>query len=277
VGTPQVDETDSLASFADMSINDRYVIEAVLGRGGMGTVYLARDLTLDREVALKLHRATGDDAVGRSARLHREAMAMAKLAHPNVVTVFEVATVEDRLYVAMEYVKGETLRGWLAAQPRTWRAIVAMLLETGQGLAAAHAAGLVHRDFKPENVLVGDDGRPRVGDFGLARVGAAPPSVRLPRSIDADVRPDGPTALAVPSTTAVGTPPRVPRHESPALGAPMTQTGRTLRSVRVLRGRVGVSVRQASVHGRDAGRARGRDPHAQAAATGANRSADARA
>src|SRR5690606_8423654 len=78
----------------------------------------------------------------------------------------------DRMYVAMEYVRGETLRGWLAATKRSWREIIEMLLKTGAGLAAAHAAGLVHRDFKPENVLVGEDGRPRVSDFGLARVGA---------------------------------------------------------------------------------------------------------
>ncbi len=168
-GTPTIDDTDSLASFVDISINDRYVVKALLGKGGMGAVYLARDLTLDREVALKLHRAGSG-----SERLHREAMAMAKLAHPNVVTVFEVATVDDRLYVAMEYVRGETLRGWLSTARRTWRQVISLMLEVGNGLAAAHTAGLVHRDFKPENVLVGDDGRPRVGDFGLARVGASP-------------------------------------------------------------------------------------------------------
>lgn len=167
---PLTDDSEPFAKLIDVSINERYVIAAVLGKGGMGTVYLARDVTLDREVALKLHHRVG----ASSDRLHREAMAMAKLAHPNVVTVFEVATVDDRLYVAMEYVRGETLRGWRSSQPRSWSDIVAMLVETGNGLAAAHAAGLVHRDFKPENVLVGDDGRPRVGDFGLARVGASP-------------------------------------------------------------------------------------------------------
>jgi tetratricopeptide (TPR) repeat protein/predicted Ser/Thr protein kinase len=146
----------------------RYVVEALLGRGGMASVYLARDQTLGREVALKLHRAgSGGD------RLQREAVAMAKLAHPNVVTVFEVTSIDDRLCVAMEYVRGDTLRGWIAKRARSWREVVALLLEAGGGLAAAHDAGLVHRDFKPENVLVGDDGRPRVGDFGLARVGAA--------------------------------------------------------------------------------------------------------
>lgn len=165
VGTPAPEEG---LPPVDVSVSDRYIIAAVLGRGGMGTVYLAHDRTLGRDVALKLHHHTGAE------RLHREAMAMAKLAHPNVVTVFEVATVDERLYVAMEYVRGETFRGWLATKKRSWREIVAMLCEAGEGLVAAHGAGLVHRDFKPENVLVGDDRRPRVGDFGLARIGPAP-------------------------------------------------------------------------------------------------------
>ena len=165
MGTPQ---PSSLGEpMVDVEIGDRYVIDSLLGRGGMGSVYLARDRQLGREVALKLHRVgSGDD------RLQREAIAMAKLAHPNVVTVFEVTSIDDQLFVAMEYVRGDTLRGWLAKAKRPWREVVAILLDAGSGLAAAHAAGLVHRDFKPENVLVGDDGRPRVSDFGLARVGA---------------------------------------------------------------------------------------------------------
>src|SRR6185312_7540556 len=148
-------------------IGERYEVKHELGRGGMGTVYLAHDRTLGRDVALKLHRA---DAAGGSAAspLQREALAMAQLAHPNVVSVFEIGHLDARMYVAMEYVRGGTLRAW-AAQPHGWREIVAMLVATGRGLAAAHAVGLVHRDFKPENVLIGDDGRPRVGDFGLAR------------------------------------------------------------------------------------------------------------
>ncbi|HSD87817.1 MAG TPA: serine/threonine-protein kinase [Kofleriaceae bacterium] len=174
IGTPKPpgseDVAEAIAGSLDVSISDRYVIEAVLGKGGMGTVYLAHDRTLGRDVALKLHHRSG----AASERLRREAQAMAKLAHPNVVTVFEVATVDDRLYVAMEYVRGETLRGWLAQKERSWPDILVLLCEAGQGLAAAHGAGLIHRDFKPENVLVGDDGRPRVGDFGLARVGPAP-------------------------------------------------------------------------------------------------------
>ncbi len=177
------------------TIAGRYVIESLLGRGGMGAVYLARDPSLDREVALKLHRVKS-----AGERLQREAMAMAKLAHPNVVTVFEVTSIDDRLCVAMEYVRGDTLRGWLARKPRRWREIVALLLEAGGGLAAAHDAGLVHRDFKPENVLVGDDGRPRVGDFGLARVGALADSAPSRAAL---------TALTTPMTvtgTVLGTP-----------------------------------------------------------------------
>lgn len=208
LGTPVVEEQDAIAKLVDVSINDRYVIKEVLGKGGMGTVYLARDLTLDREVALKLHKVGSG-----SERLHREAMAMAKLAHPNVVTVFEVATIDDRLYVAMEYVRGETFRGWLRSSKRTWRQIVAMLLDCGTGLAAAHAAGLIHRDFKPENILVGDDGRPRVGDFGLARVGTSP-STTFRRHVP-DVSTE--TAETLPAPTAAA-----------ALDTPMTQTGALL-------------------------------------------------
>ncbi|HEY1814193.1 MAG TPA: serine/threonine-protein kinase [Kofleriaceae bacterium] len=163
------------------TILGRYEVRSELGRGGMGTVYLAHDRTLGRDVALKLHRAgSGAD------RLQREAVAMAKLAHPNVVNVFEVAAVDDRMYVAMEYVRGTTLRGWLGKGSRTWREIVGMLGATGRGLAAAHAAGLVHRDFKPENVLVGDDGRPRVGDFGLARADHAAIAVDLETMTNAE-------------------------------------------------------------------------------------------
>ncbi len=131
-------------------VGDRYVIARVLGRGGMGTVYLAKDRTLGREVALKVHRAGSGPKEERAglrlasgdARLHREALAMAKLAHPNVVTVFEIGSFEDRLYVAMEYVRGGTLRDWVA-HGRTWQQTIAMLLEIGAGLAAAHDAWLV--------------------------------------------------------------------------------------------------------------------------------------
>src|SRR4051812_38454199 len=130
----------------------------------MGTVYVARDATLGREVAIKVHHHAGG-----AERLRREAVAMARLAHPNVVTVFEVGQLDRRPFVVMEYIAGTTLRAWLAAAPRSVREILAMVIAAGEGLAAAHAAGLIHRDFKPENVMIGSDGRARVGDFGLAR------------------------------------------------------------------------------------------------------------
>ncbi|MCE9573398.1 MAG: serine/threonine-protein kinase [Deltaproteobacteria bacterium] len=139
-----------------------------LGAGGMGVVYLARDLQLEREIAVKVHRGGIDPA-----RLAREAVAMARVRHPNVITVHDVGRHGDMVYVAMEYVAGPTLRQWLAMAPRGWRAIAAIMRQIGEGLAAAHDAGIVHRDFKPENVLIGPDGRPRVGDFGLARLGAS--------------------------------------------------------------------------------------------------------
>ncbi len=142
-----------------------YRIVRRLGAGGMGVVYLARDLELQRDVAVKVHRA----AVG-TERLYREAVAMAQLAHPNVVTIHGVGRVGGRLYIAMEYVPGDNLAVWMAAAPRGWREIVDVMLAVGEGLAAAHDAGFVHRDIKPHNILVGLDGRPRVGDFGLVRV-----------------------------------------------------------------------------------------------------------
>ncbi len=148
----------------------RYVILETLGRGGMGTVYAARDPGLDRKVALKLLHATVEQQ-----RLLREAKAMARLAHPNVVAVYDVGTVDKRVFVAMELVDGWTVRDWLAAAPRTWRDIVGVFVDAARGLAAAHDAGLIHRDFKPDNVLVGKDGRARVLDFGLVSEQAPPP------------------------------------------------------------------------------------------------------
>ena len=150
-------------------VRERYAIERALGAGGMGTVYLARDLELARAVALKVHRDAADD------RLRREAVAMARLAHPNVVTVFEIGELDGRAFVAMEYIPGHTLRAHLAARRRRRAEILELLCAAGEGLVAAHAAGLVHRDVKPDNILVGEDGRVRIGDFGLAReTGEAP-------------------------------------------------------------------------------------------------------
>ena len=150
----------------------RYEVRAPLGAGAMGRVYLATDRDLERDIALKIHTSTTT-----TEQLRREALAMARLAHPNVVTVFEVGEHAGRTFVAMEYVAGGTLRSWLSARSRTRGEILAVLLAAGDGLVAAHEAQLVHRDVKPENILIGDDGRVRVSDFGLAREsGPAPPS-----------------------------------------------------------------------------------------------------
>jgi eukaryotic-like serine/threonine-protein kinase len=146
----------------------RYLLLERLGMGGMGVVFAAFDPDLDRRVALKLLRghARDDEA---DQRLLREARALAKLTHPNVVPVFDVGTAGGRTYVAMECVEGQTLGRWLAAQSRTHAEILRVFGDVARGLAAAHAIGIVHRDVKPDNVLLGTDGRARIGDFGLAR------------------------------------------------------------------------------------------------------------
>ncbi|NVB39065.1 protein kinase [Pseudenhygromyxa sp. WMMC2535] len=152
----------------------RYLIFEHLGEGSMGVVWGAYDPELDRKVALKLVRVTGDDERARSrrARLRREAQAIAKLNHPNVVGVYDVGVEgTEQVFVAMEYVRGGTLEAWMASAPgpRPWSEVLARFIPAGRGLAAAHAVGIVHRDFKPANVLLGEDGRPRVADFGIAR------------------------------------------------------------------------------------------------------------
>lgn len=161
----------------------RYVVLEWIGQGGMGVVYAAYDPELDRKVALKLvspgTRASGRDAEAR-ARMVREAQALAKLNHPNVVTVFDAGSHDDAVFLAMEFVDGETLRRWMEQGQRRWQDVLAVMLHAGHGLAAAHAAGLLHRDFKPENVMLGghaDAALPtvvRVMDFGLARHAEAP-------------------------------------------------------------------------------------------------------
>src|SRR5579884_528627 len=143
----------------------RYELLGMLGEGGMSFVYLAHDPELDRDVALKLMRVRVGSEGAR--RLQREAHALAKLSHPNVVPVYDAGMVGGQAFVAMEYVPGKTLRQWLRGGPRPWREVVRVMIDAGRGLAAAHARGLIHRDFKPDNVVLGDDGRVRVLDFGL--------------------------------------------------------------------------------------------------------------
>jgi len=148
-----------------------YRVLRPLGEGAMGVVYAAHDDKLERTVALKLIRGEVLRRPEGRARTLREARALARLSHPNVVHVYQVGEVEDEIYVAMELLTGPTLRRWLAAQPRKWREVLAVFRQAGEGLAAAHRQGVVHRDFKPANVIVGDDGRVRVLDFGLAHFG----------------------------------------------------------------------------------------------------------
>ncbi len=147
----------------------RFVLLEKLGQGGEGAVYSAYDPQLQRRVALKLLRPGRADTAHARARMLREAQALARLTHPNVVTVHDAGLLEDRVFIVMEYVVGHDLRRWVSVQSRTWRAVVSVYLEAARGLAAAHAIGLVHRDFKPDNAVLGEDGRLRVLDFGLAR------------------------------------------------------------------------------------------------------------
>lgn len=167
-GVPTLPMHPGAASLLPGAQMGRYVVEGLLGEGGMGVVYAATDPTLGRTVALKLLRPGGGGDEGR-ARLVREAQAMARLSHPNVLPLFELGTEGERVFLAMERVEGPTLAGWLRERERPWREVLGLFLQAGEGLAAAHRAGLVHRDFKPANVLVGADGRPRVTDFGLVR------------------------------------------------------------------------------------------------------------
>ncbi|HTE51885.1 MAG TPA: tetratricopeptide repeat protein [Kofleriaceae bacterium] len=177
----------------------RFTLLRPLGRGAMGEVWAARDPELDREVALKLLRvraeSLGDDP---AARLRREAQAMARLNHPNVVAIYELGADGDQVFCAMELIDGVTLRAWLE-RPRTWREVVQVALAAGRGVAAAHAAGLVHRDIKPDNVLIARNGRTLVTDFGLARLtdldAAEPPGD------DGENGEDGNTATATATAT----------------------------------------------------------------------------
>ncbi len=150
----------------------RFRILERIGGGGMGVVFAAHDPELDRKVALKLLRADlaqGAPGEEARARLLREAKAMARLAHPNVIGVHDVGALGEEIFLAVEFVDGQTLGAWVRERPRSWREVLAVYIQAGRGLAAAHEAGLVHRDFKPDNALVGRDGRVRVTDFGLVR------------------------------------------------------------------------------------------------------------
>jgi tetratricopeptide (TPR) repeat protein/predicted Ser/Thr protein kinase len=160
---------DSLVGGAPPTIG-RYRLDRVIGSGAFGTVWAAEDVRLGRHVAIKL--ITCARTPNETSRVLREARMLATVSHPNIVHVFEVGLTEDERrspYVVMELVPGRTLRRWLGEAPRSWRDVVEVVLQAAHGLLAAHLAGVLHRDMKPDNVLVGEDGRPRIIDFGLAR------------------------------------------------------------------------------------------------------------
>jgi serine/threonine protein kinase len=205
-------DDSQVAKRPQLSIGDRvgrYLVLSTLGTGGMGVVFAAYDPQLDRKVALKLLRANlrGPSAKDARTRLKREAQAIAQLNHPNVVGVYDVGTTDDGdVYIAMEFVEGDTLTTWLRKWPRTWREILEVFHQASRGLQAAHSVGLLHRDFKPDNVLVGGDGRVRVTDFGLARSVLGP---------DEAARPTTPTTPLHADLTATGTVLGTPRYMPP--------------------------------------------------------------
>ncbi len=205
----------------------RYVTIETVGRGGMGTVVRAYDPKLRREVALKrLHSRSLDRE--SAARLVREAQALAQLSHPNVVAVYDVEAENEDVLVAMEFVRGTNLAGWLQGES-TWRERVKVMLKAGRGLAAAHAADLVHRDFKPSNVMVSDEGEVKVTDFGLAKVGSHASShhyeSRVFASRHPSIDPDIAEATEVPTREDVmlGTPPYMaPEQHAGTASSPAT-------------------------------------------------------
>jgi tetratricopeptide (TPR) repeat protein len=204
----------------------RYMVVDQLGAGGMGTVYVAYDPELDRKVAIKVLRSAdeGTNVTAGRARMMREAQAIARLAHPNVVAVYDVGPVaEHQVFIAMELVEGATLAAWLQEDKRTIAEILAVFVQAGRGLAAAHHAGLVHRDFKPENVLVGKDGRARVLDFGLVREADAPTEPTVESALASEPRN---SALSV-TLTHVGTMMGTPRYMSPEQRARRTADARS--------------------------------------------------
>jgi serine/threonine protein kinase/tetratricopeptide (TPR) repeat protein len=192
----------------------RYLVLERIGAGAMGVVYAAYDPELDRKIALKLLRPqqTEGDQTRRQARLIREAKAVAKVSHPNVVSIFDVGVHDGHVFMAMEHLAGGTLRNWVATKKPTWREIIKMYNEVGHGLAAAHGEGLIHRDFKPDNVLLDKNGVPKVVDFGLVRLVAAGAALTGSGPTDRD--------------TAVAKAPLTPElHEAAGSPGALTRTG----------------------------------------------------
>jgi tetratricopeptide (TPR) repeat protein len=236
-----VRESDASSSFAAVpeatlprgTAIGRFIVLGLVGRGAMGEVYGAYDPELDRKIAIKVVRARfGADSDGSEGRLRlmREAQAAAKISHPNVVVVYDAGVFGDRIFIAMEFVEGHTLRYWLQERARAWQEILEAFVAAGRGLAAAHAKELVHRDFKPDNVMVGGGGQVRVMDFGLARIVDANAPLEEPGRDANPLRTSDVSAPPVDldATPAFGGAPGAGSPASPVLRDKLTATGALL-------------------------------------------------
>jgi predicted Ser/Thr protein kinase len=205
----------------------RYQVIELLGQGGMGVVYVAHDPELDRKVAIKLIDAVADTERQRRRQdmLMREAQALARLAHPNIVAIHDVGVLAGQVFVAMEFVAGRTMRQWWEERRPSWQEVLAAMVQAGRGIVAAHAAGLVHRDIKPDNLLIGDDGRVRVADFGIVRFDASAleSSVNEPSTLTSGAR----EIVTIGRSSVVGTPVYMPpeQHEGGDVGPHSDQFG----------------------------------------------------
>src|SRR5574341_514195 len=173
----------------------RYEIRAKIGAGGMGEVYLAQDTRLNRKVALKILPA---DVAGDPARMNRfvrEAKAASGLNHPNIITIYEIDDADSRHFIGMEFVEGETLREHMTVSPLNVSEAVDVAIQIASALAAAHDAGIVHRDIKPDNIMLRRDGIVKVLDFGLAKLNERPPALYV----------DSEAPTSVPVNTDPGT------------------------------------------------------------------------
>ena len=185
----------------------RFVVLGLLGKGGMGEVYAAHDPELNRNVAIKLLGGGADSASPEArARFMREARAIARVSHPNVIVVYDVGTVGDRVFIAMEMIEGHTLRYWTHARSRTWPEVLEVFVAAGRGLSAAHERELVHRDFKPDNVMLAADGQVRVMDFGLVQLrgerGGDGEAAADGEAADSEPGPEPPAPAPAPSLVA---------------------------------------------------------------------------
>jgi eukaryotic-like serine/threonine-protein kinase len=207
----------------------RFTLLEPLGEGPMGEFYAAYDEQLDRRVALKLVRQGSELTAKADELLQREARALARVSHPNIAQIYEAGTHEGRLFIAMELIRGQTLTRWLGEtaamlRPRRQREVLRRFIAAGRGLEAAHAAGVAHRDFKPDAVVVDDDGRVRVADFGLSRARVDDPAGSVAAG----------RATAAPCTTGPGSIRPMPSVRRPMAGTRPTEPGMVMRTLQFM-------------------------------------------